>query len=285
MSVRSTNLKLVGAAGAAALTVGAVASPALAAGEETAALSYSCSGLATVGANFAVNKPPASLAAGQTGKLGTTLLLSMDATTTGLAEAALTGATQFSAKITTTPTNGHVGSSIKVPMSPLGNESDGSTTANGTGNTLVRSTKVGTYTLKLGDAGLVHLVGFDDSGNQLGTFDFPSADGSFGPCVNTAGLTTLADSANNPATTKIVKDASTTSVKASYNARTNVATGTATVKGNVGGLAGTGKVKFTLKRGTHTIKSLSGTLKKGVAHASFTGVKRVGKYTITAAFG
>ena len=45
-------------------------------------------------------------------------------------------------------------------------------------------------------------------------------------------------------------------------------------------------MKFILKRGTHTIKSLSGKLnKKGIAKVAFKNVKRHGKYSITAKFG
>ena len=79
------------------------------------------------------------------------------------------------------------------------------------------------------------------------------------------------------------KDKSKTATKATYNAKKDVATGTAKVKGHFG-LAGTGKVKFTLKKGTKTVKSVTATLKKGAAKAAFKNVKAKGSYSITAAF-
>ena len=73
----------------------------------------------------------------------------------------------------------------------------------------------------------------------------------------------------------------------SYDARReHRAKGTAKVRGKEFGLAGTGKVKFLLKKGTRTIQSKTDTLnKKGIASVAFTGVKKKGKYKIVAKFG
>jgi large repetitive protein len=288
MSVK--HLKLVGAAGAAALTVGLVAAPALAAGEETASVDYTCVVLgggttpnATPTASFAVNAPPTTVAAGQLVKLPTTSVFTLDPGTTGLATGFLNWV-QFSGKITTAPSNSGVGLSISFPKTTLANNPDGSTTANATGSTLLKATKVGTYALQLGNLGNVHLTGFDGSGATLGTVNFPDTGLGNGTCTNNATTTPLEDSSATPSTVTVVKDASATSVKAAYNAKTKVASGTATVKGKHG-LAGTGKVSFTLKKGTHTVKTVAGTLKKGVAKASFTGVRKAGTYSITAKFG
>src|SRR5690242_1540299 len=93
MSVR-THYKLIGAAGAAALAL-SVAGPALAAGEETASVAYTCTtalGDAHPSAVYHVNAPKAKMAAGQ--PLGTTATFSLDAATTGLAVAGL-GWTSF----------------------------------------------------------------------------------------------------------------------------------------------------------------------------------------------
>jgi hypothetical protein len=52
------------------------------------------------------------------------------------------------------------------------------------------------------------------------------------------------------------------------------------------GLKVTGKVKFILKKGTHKIKTMKDKLnKKGVAKVKFSGVKKPGKYSITAKYG
>jgi hypothetical protein len=77
-----------------------------------------------------------------------------------------------------------------------------------------------------------------------------------------------------------VKDKSITKASASYAAKKKTATGTAKVKARYGTkVAGT--VKFTLKRGTHKIKTLSDKVnKKGVAKVVFKGVKKQGKYSI-----
>jgi len=75
MSART--FKLIGAAGAAALTVGVMAGPAVAAGEETADVNYTCTtalGLTPAPtAHYAVDAPPATMVAGQTVKLGVSL--------------------------------------------------------------------------------------------------------------------------------------------------------------------------------------------------------------------
>src|SRR5690242_8259284 len=86
MSVR-THYKLLGAAGAAALAIGTVAAPAVAAGEETADVHYTCTtalGLTPVPtAHYAVDAPPATMVAGQRVSLPTTGTITLDSTTTG----------------------------------------------------------------------------------------------------------------------------------------------------------------------------------------------------------
>jgi len=287
MSLRPKHVKLIGAAGAAALTVGAIASPALAAGEETADTAYTCVtglGNASVAASWAVDQPPASMVAGQTSKLGTTVTLTLDAATTQLAQNGLMW-DHFNGSITTTPTGNRVGNNITIPMTTLGNSS-GSTVSNATGKTLVKPTAAGTYTLKLGNLGLVTLNGFDASNASLGTVTFPNGDGSIGPCNNNAGSTTLANASAQPATVSVSKDKSKTATTAKYVGKKHVAKGTAKVKGAKFGLPGTGKVKFILKKGTHTVKTLKGKLnKKGIASVSFKNVTKKGKYSITAKFG
>ena len=80
--MRTKHLKLLGAAGATALTIGAIASPALAAGEESADVTYTCP--TTLGltpapsAHYVVDAPPATLFAGQKASLPTTDTISVD---------------------------------------------------------------------------------------------------------------------------------------------------------------------------------------------------------------
>ena len=65
------------------------------------------------------------------------------------------------------------------------------------------------------------------------------------------------DGSNSSARSSVKKDGSKTTTKASYNAKKDVATGTAKVAGSKFKLAGTGKVKFTLKKGSKTVKSIT----------------------------
>jgi hypothetical protein len=286
MSART--YKLIGAAGVAALAIGSAVSPAVAAGEDTASINYTCgtpAGNATPSVVYAINAAPASMVAGKTVSLPTTATVTLDAGTTGLATG-LFGWVQFNSKLTTTPSATRAGLNLTIPKSPLGNGTGGTTVATATGSTLLRAFKAGTYTVKLGDFGKVHLAGFDASGNPVPTnqaVDFPTPNTAFTACTNNAGATTVQNATPAAVTVAVTKDKSTTKTRASYNAKKDVATGTATVKGHFG-LAGTGKVKFTLKKGTKTIKSVTASLKKGKASAAFKRVKAKGAWSITASF-
>jgi hypothetical protein len=288
MSVRRKNLTLVSAAGAALALTAAAAAPALAAGEETADVTYSCnSGAASPTASYAVDAPPAKMAAGQTVKLGTTATFSLNATDSGLAQAVLTDqgppvrpATAVGGKITTPTSNKAVGLKLSIAKTDFGNAGAGATTADLSGKTLLRSTAVGTFTLKLGDLGKVHLQGYDGTGAPTQAFDFPSSDGTFTGCVNTAGKTTLKNG-TTAATVNVVKDKTKTTVGASSKAKHSV-TGTAKVKSHFG-LKATGKVKFSLMKGSKTIKTATIKLKKQAAKATFSAVK-AGKYTVKAKY-
>ena len=295
--MRTKHLKLLGAAGATALTIGAIASPALAAGEESADVTYTCP--TTLGltpapsAHYVVDAPPATLFAGQKASLPTTGTITIDtATSSALAAPPAAGGfgwVSFTAKIVTPTSGSQVGQNLTVAKSPMAAPGN-PTTAPITGNTLVRPTKAGTFTLNLKNlgaasglpAGAVTLQGFDAADAVLNSAIFPDG-GAFGQCTNVAGSTPLQNATPAPATIAVAKDKSATATKASYNAKKDIATGTATVKGRFG-LAGTGKVKFTLKKGTKTVKSITATLKKGKASAAFKKVKAKGKYSITAAY-
>ena len=131
-----------------------------------------------------------------------------------------------------------------------------------------RRTKAGTFTFKPGRAATcVTLTGFDASGKKINSISFPTT-GTSASARTTAGTTTLMDAAPTAVTITVIKDSTTTKDKASTTPRRTSATGTATVKSKFG-IAGTGKVTFTLKKGSKTVKTVKGTLKKGVAKATF----------------
>jgi hypothetical protein len=277
MTVRSTHLKLIGAAGAAALAVGTLASPALAA--STASASYTCAtplGPAHASAVYNAATAPAKMAVGQ--PLATTGTFTLDAGTTLLAEGL--GWSQVKGTLTTKPSGSKAGLKMSFPKTTLGNGAGGSTVANATGSILAGSVVKSTFTFNLGDIGKVSLTGF---GTTPGTVTFPNSDGTFGACTNDATTTTLMDGAT-PVTTQVVKDTTKTKESASYAAKKKVAKSSAKVTSRYGTPA-TGKVKFTLKKGTHKVKTLSSKLnKKGVAKVVFKGVKAKGKYSITAKY-
>lgn len=289
MSART--FKLVGAAGAAALAIG-TAGPAVAAGGGTTDVAYTCvtaAGNATPTASYAVAAAPAKMVAGQTVKLTTTGTITLDAATTALATQAL-GWVKFDGTIVTPTSATTVGQNLSFPKTTMGTPGN-PTVATATGKTILRPTKAGTYAPKFGNLGTadgkqgaVTLNGFDASDAPLGSVVFPNGTGTFKQCTNNAGKTAMVDSLAAPVTIAVTKDASKTSTKASYNAKKHVATGTATVAGSKFKLAGTGKVTFTLKKGSKTVKSMTASLKKGKATAAFKNLKKKGSYTITAKF-
>jgi len=279
MSLRSKHLTLVGAAGAVALTIGSLASPAFAAG--TASVDYTCvtpQGDAHASAVYTAATAPAKMAVGQ--PLATTAPFTLDAGTTALAVGVL-GWSKVKGTITTNPTASKAGLSMSFPKTDLGSGPGGSTVAQAKGGILAGSTVKPSFTFVLGDLGQVVLTGYNAAGKKLGSARFPSS--AFGKCTNDAGTTTLMDGAT-AVTTQTVKDKSKTKESAKYAAKKKSATSTAKVTARYGTKA-TGKVKFTLKRGTHTVKSMTGKVnKKGIAKVVFKSVKKKGKYSITAKY-
>ncbi len=85
-------------------------------------------------------------------------------------------------------------------------------------------------------------------------------------------------------TVTVSKDKSKTTASGKYTAAKKSTSLTSKVKGAKFGLAGTGKVKFTIKKGTKTVGSASGTLKKGVAKATVKKALAKGKYSVSAKF-
>jgi hypothetical protein len=281
MSLRSQrNLKLIGAVGAVALAIGTVAAPAVAAGGSKATVNYTCVtplGNATPSSAYKVAKAPSKMAVGQ--PLKTTAVFTLDATTTALAGGL--GWTKFNGTIVSNATGSKAGLNLKFPKTTLGNGAGGTTVADATGSTLA-GTKVGSFTFTLGDLDDVVLNGFDASGQPAGSVEFPTQ-GSFGKCTNDAGTTQLM-SGGNPVTVKVVKDTTKTAETVKYSSKTHTAKSKAKVKSTFGTKV-TGKVKFTLKKGTHVLKTATSKVnKKGIATAAFKSVKAKGKYSITAKY-
>ena len=259
MSVR-THYKLIGAAGAAALALGALAGPALAAAS-SASVSYTCGtpfGPIHPSAVYNVASAPATLAVGQ--PLATTATLHLDPSANGVAQGL--GWSSFNGTITTSPSATRAGLNLKIAKTTVNPALGGTTDAPAKGSTLT-GTKVGTFTFKLGDLGHVHLNGFDSAGNPAATpsADFPNAAAGVTRCTNDATTTNLTVGAT-PVTIKVVKDTTKTAEKASYSAKKKIATGTAKVKSRFG-TAATGKVKFTLKKGTKIGQASQGHAEEG----------------------
>lgn len=79
------------------------------------------------------------------------------------------------------------------------------------------------------------------------------------------------------------KASSTTDAAVTYSASKDKAKASATVTGSQG-VAPTGKVKFVLKRGTQKVDSVTKALTDGKASATFTGVRKTGKYSVVATY-
>jgi hypothetical protein len=258
--LRTKNLKLVGAAGAAALTVGMVAAPAVAAPKE---VDYSCfGGSVPIPITMDLGTLPTSLVAGQTVKQtissGNVHLIA-DVVNIALGQGwdAVSGNTT---RVTGTPYT------LTIPKTTLPNPA-----------TDMDIPATGSFTLHPTKAGAFHVIAGDVTANIQGWTGSTKAN------VIPLDCAAPTDGSNDFGTIAVSKDKSTTKVKAAYSAKKHTATGTATVRGHFG-LAGTGKVSFTLKKGTHKIKTVKVALKKGVAKVAFKHVKKKGKYSITAAF-
>jgi hypothetical protein len=282
MSLRAKHLKIAGAAGAAALTATALAAPATSApGDLTAHVAYSCfNGGVNATGDFSVAPPSTTtLVAGQKVNSATTMTMTLPAGATHLLLVTL-GWDSFKGTVHQKAPDKNLGLNLTVPMTDVGTPkgTDGTPTpAVATGNAIVDYPTAGTFTLQAGNF-TATLQGFKN-GNKVGD----PVDVS---CVAPKNDTTqLKDASDATTTMTVTKDKSKTTASAKYNATSDKATGKAKVKGKTFGLQGTGKVKFVLKKGTKTVATKSGRLKKGVATANFKGVKAKGKYSITATFG
>jgi hypothetical protein len=260
MSVRTKNLKLVGVGSAVALTIGAIAAPAMAA---TQNLTYSCATLGPTATTFDFGSLMPTMVAGQKDTHPMSQVIHLSAAQGALAKSL---GDSVKGKLTAKGAGNTMPFSMKVPSTVLTGAAQ-DINASGTGT--IRPTKAGTWTVSLGSMTAALTL------TKAGT-DTPVTDSCTAPTDGTQNLGTVT----------VTKDKSKTVVVAGYNATKDKATGKATVKGKTYQLPDTGKVKFTLKKGS-TVKATD-TEKlnaKGKATAVFKNVKKAGTYTIKASFG
>jgi hypothetical protein len=261
MSVRTKNLKLVGVGSAVALTIGAIAAPALAATKDVV---YTCTTLGPTSATFNYGTIMPTMVAGQTDKHAMSQVIHLTAAQGAVAKSF---GDSVSGTLKAKGANGTMPFKMTIPSTPL---NGGAQDIDAAGNGTIMPTKAGTRTVSLGD--MTATLVLSKSGSPDTTVP--------------ASCTAPTDGTQNLGTVTVTKDKSKTVVVAGYNATKDKATGTATVKGKTYQLPGTGKVKFTLKKGS-TVKATD-TEKlnaKGKATAVFKNVKKAGTYTIKASFG
>lgn len=267
------------------LVTGAAVSPARAAGEVSATVGYTCTtpfGDARPAARYLISQPPSTMVAGQSVRLGATATFALDAATTHLAQAAF-GWTSFDGTITTTPSGSRAGLDLAIAKTVLGNGPSGTTNAPMSGAVVIRPTSAGAYTLRLGRLGTAVLHGFDAGDQPQEPVTFPTP-GSFGPCTDDAGATTVTSAGGGAVTVKVVRDTTVTRLTVAHSAARKQATGTVRVTSHFG-LRPAGSAAFTLRKGGHPVKTIRATLdRNGVASATFKGITQRGRYSIVGTY-
>jgi hypothetical protein len=255
MTVRPKHLTIVGAVGAVALTVGGLASPALAAGKT---MTFGCD--LPLGPTSATLTPkiPAKMFAGQAlkGKMKVVVRLTAPQTT-----AASVAGTSVAGKIVAKGEKKTIAYTVTFPKTTINAGSAQNITA--TGKSTITAPKPGKYTLNAGAiAATLNLTG-----------------GPGGPATIPQSCTAPTGASKTLGTIKVVKDTSKGKVKGKASGKT--ATVTDTVKAKHGGKV-TGKVSFSLKKGSKTVKASGKLSKKGVAKIS----KKLtaGKWSVTAKY-
>lgn len=280
---RDMNIPPILAAAASSLVLGAVVAPAFATGDESATVAYTCPapfGDAHPAIRIVVDQPPATIVAGQAVRLGSVATFALDAATTQHARDDL-GWGSLDGTITTVPTGSRVGLRLNLAGTPLA--ATGATNAPVSGTTLLRPTAAGPDTLRLGNLGDLVLHGLDGSGRPVSSLEFP-ASGGFGTCTDDATTTALTNDAGAPVVVKVVRDSTTTTTSASYSSARNRATSVVRVSSRFG-LVPTGKVAFTLRKGTHVLATQRVRLDgHGVARARFASVVRAGRYSVVGVY-
>jgi hypothetical protein len=255
MTVRSKHLKIAGVLGASALTIGAMASPALAAGTT---LSFGCA--APLGPTSATLTPkvPAKMFAGQALKGKMKVVVHLTPTQTGTAA---TIGTKVAGTVSAKGEKKTIAYKVTFPATTINGGSAQDITA--TGKSTITAPKPGKYTLNAGAITAALVI----SGGAAGSTPISQS------CTAPTGAS------KTLGTTKVVKDTSKGKVKGKASGKT--ATVTDTVKAKHGGKV-TGKVSFSLKKGSKTVKASGKLSKKGVAKIS----KKLtaGKWSVTATY-
>jgi hypothetical protein len=256
MTFRSPHLKLVGAVGAAALTVGAFASPAQAAGTT---MTFTCDAPLNSTSATLTPKIPAKMAAGQALKGKMTVVVHLNSTQTATAGSL---ATHVAGSIKAKGEHHTIAYKVSFPKTPIDTGNSQNITA--TGKSTITAPKPGTYTLKAGDitANLTLSGGAAGSGTTV-----------------PQNCTAPTDGSQKLGTITVKKD--TTKSKVSDSVKGKKATVHDKVKSKHGVIP-TGKVKFTLKKGGKTVKAKGKLNKKGVAtiHKTLTS----GKWSVSAKY-
>lgn len=259
--LHATHLKLIGASSAALLIAGMAASPALAA---PATIAYAC-GPVVLPITMDPGTLPSSLTAGQKVKQSfTSASIHLDAGTVGVAQAQ--GWTAVSGTSTGDGTDGGAMYKLTIPQTAVPATAGATLDLPATGALTLQPTKAGTYMVFAGTS-TAFIQGYDATGptNSITLPCTPPTDGS-----------------NQLGTIKVNKDK--TKTKASATDSGTTVKGKAKVKSHFG-LKATGKVTFTLLKGTHKVGTAKGKLStKGVAKVTFKNVTKAGKYTVKAAF-
>jgi hypothetical protein len=252
MTVRSKHLKLAGVAGAAALTISAISAPALAAGQD---ITYNCTkgnpaALGSIDTTVTPGKIPSKLAAGQKAKTKVKVVVHLNLEQTGLAQS--------------------LGSSVKGSITSKGVDALNLTippTSTGAPGSTLDVTATGTGTVSSSSTGKVKVTS--------GTID-----ATLKLNINaTSSCKMPTDGSQVLGTTTVSKD--TTKSKVSGKAKGTKATVSDKVASKFG-LKPSGKVAFSLKKGSKTVKASGKISKKGVATVSKTLTP--GKWSVTAKY-
>jgi hypothetical protein len=259
--LHATHLKLVGASSAALLIAGMAASPALAA---PVTINYTC-GPVVLPITIDPGTLPTSLTAGQkVNQPFTSANVHLDAATVGVAQAQ--GWTSVSGTSTADGTKPGTPYKLTIPQTAVPQTAGATLDLAATGSLALQAKTAGSYKVFAGDS-TAFIQGYNASG-PANTITLPCA-------APTDGSTTFG-------TITVKKD--TTKTKASASDAGTTVKGKAKVKSHFG-LKPTGKVSFTLMKGTHKVATAKGKLSAtGVAKATFKNVTKAGKYTLKAAF-
>lgn len=273
MTVRTpARLRRIAIAGAVALATGSTVVLTAAPPASAATLSFDCTvpivGAQTFSATI-TSTAPATLPTGSSTTPHLTTVMTVPA---GLADTLRTalGVLSFSGLIhSTTLVNGVPQvSDLTIPSTPAG--------AAGTAVPLQATGVLSSLTAGMPGSVTTLAAGAQDvalslvTGTGTSPFDVP--------CTPSTGQSTTIG------TVASVKDGSRTTDRTTYRAAMHKATSVATVRSVHGIVTASGTVRFVLKRGTRKITAVTKTLSGGRAVVAFKGLRRKGKYSVTATY-